>query len=55
MWQQKLSSRKLWAAIAGFVVAVMSLFGFEELAIKVAAVISAAGVIIAYIFGQGYI
>lgn len=56
MWKQKLTSRKLWAAIVGFVSALLVVFGVVEPTIeKVVALITAAGVAIAYIFGEGMV
>ena len=52
-WKQKLSSRKLWAAVAAFAVAVCALFGIDELTVeRITALISAVGVMIAYIVGE---
>ena len=52
-WKQKLSSRKLWAAIAAFSVAVCALFGIDELTVeRITALIGAVGVMIAYIVGE---
>ena len=55
-WKRKLSSRKFWAALAGFVGAVAVFCGAGESTItEVTAVISAAGVLIAYILGESMI
>ena len=55
-WKRKLSSRKFWAALAGFVGAVAVFCGAEESMItEVTAIISAAGVLIAYILGESMI
>ena len=52
-WKQKLSSRKLWAAVAAFAVAVCALFGIDELTVeRITALIGAVGVMIAYIIGE---
>ena len=52
-WKQKLSSRKLWAAIAGFVTALAAAFGVDGMTTEqIAAVISAVGVLVAYIIGE---
>ena len=54
--KQKLSSRKLWAAIAAFAVAVATLFGADSATIEqISALISAVGVAIAYIIGEAYV
>jgi uncharacterized membrane protein len=53
-WKSKLTSRKFWAAIIGFVTALMVAFGVDDLTIEqVVSVISASAVLIAYIIGEG--
>lgn len=53
-WKRKLSSRKFWAMIAGFVAAVLAFVGTSDTAVtQVTAIISAAGVIVAYILAEG--
>ena len=55
-WKQKLTSRKFWAAVTGFVTAIMVAFGANDLTIEqVASVISASAVLIAYIIGEGMV
>ncbi len=55
-WQRKLSSRKFWAALAGFIGAVAVVCGAgESLITEITAIISAAGVLIAYILGESII
>ena len=55
-WKRKLSSRKFWAALAGFVGAVAVFCGAgESLITEVTAIISAAGVLIAYILGESIV
>jgi drug/metabolite transporter (DMT)-like permease len=55
-WKRKLSSRKFWAALAGFVGAVAVFCGAgESMITEVTAIISAAGVLIAYILGESII
>ena len=55
-WKQKLSSRKFWAALAGFIGAVAVICGASESVLtSVSAVISAAGVLIAYILGESMV
>ncbi len=52
-WKRKLSSRKFWAALAGFIGAVAVFCGAgESLITEVTAIISAAGVLAAYILGE---
>lgn len=55
-WKQKLTSRKFWAAIIGFITAMMVAFNVNELTIEqVVSVISATSVLIAYIIGEGMV
>lgn len=55
-WKQKLTSRKFWAAVIGFVTAVLTAFNVNDLAIEqVVAIISATSVLIAYIIGEGLV
>lgn len=55
-WKQKLTSRKFWAALIGFVTALMVAFGVNDLTIEqVVAVITAASTLIAYIIGEGMV
>ena len=53
-WKRKLSTRKYRAIISCFVAAVMAFLGASESAsTQITAIISAAGVIIAYILAEG--
>lgn len=53
---RKLTSRKFWAAIAGFVTGLMVYFGkTAEQADQVAALIMSAASVVAYIVGEGLI
>ena len=55
-WKRKLSSRKFWAALAAFVGAVAVFCGAGESVItEVTAIISAAGVLAAYILGESIV
>lgn len=55
-WKQKLTSRKFWAAITGFVTAILVAFNVNNLTIEqVISVISACSVLIAYIIGEGLV
>ena len=55
-WKQKLTSRKFWAAIIGFVTAILVAFGIPDLTIEqVVAVITAGATMIAYIIGEGMV
>lgn len=52
-WKQKLSSRKFWAAVAGFVTAIMVAFKVENgTTEQITAIITAGGVLVAYILGE---
>ncbi|MDY4875339.1 MAG: hypothetical protein SO389_01735 [Eubacterium sp.] len=54
--KKKLSSRKLWAAVAAFACSLAVAFGCSESsAAQISAVITAGGVAAAYIFGESYI
>lgn len=54
-WKRKFTSRKFWAAIAGMVTAILAFCGANgETTTQVTAIISAAGVLIAYILGEGF-
>lgn len=53
-WKRKLTSRKFWVALAGFVSAIIIAFkGSEETATQVTALIMAGASVIAYIVGEG--
>ena len=55
-WKQKLTSRKFWAAVIGFITAMMVAFGVSDLTIEqVVAMITAASTLIAYIIGEGMV
>ncbi len=55
-WKQKLTSRKFWAAVTGFVTAILVAFKVDNLTIEqVVSVISASAVLIAYIIGEGMV
>lgn len=55
-WKAKLTSRKFWAAVSGFVSALLVAFNVDSLTIEqVVAVISACSVLIAYIIGEGLV
>ena len=53
-WKRKLSSRKLWAAVAGVVMGVAMVFGLDQGTISnvAGAVVSVASVV-AYIIAEG--
>ena len=55
-WKQKLTSRKFWAAIIGFITAILVAFGVNDLTIEqVVAMITAASTLIAFIIGEGMV
>lgn len=55
-WKNKLSSRKFWSAVVGFAVAVAAAFGADEMTTsQISAIITAAGVLVAYIFAESYV
>jgi uncharacterized membrane protein len=55
-WKQKLTSRKFWAAITGFITAILITFNVDSLTIEqVVSLISACSVLIAYIIGEGLV
>ena len=52
-WKQKLSSRKLWAAVVGVVVGLAAAFGLSENDwAQVAGIVTSAVSVMAYIFGE---
>ena len=53
-WKRKLSSRKLWAAVAGVITGLAMIFGLDENTISTVAgaVVSAASVV-AYVMAEG--
>lgn len=55
-WKQKLTSRKFWLAIIGFVVALLVVFEVDSLKIEqIIALISAISTLITYIVGESII
>ncbi len=53
-WARKLTSRKFWAAVVGFVAPIMTLAQIpDNTAVQVTAIIMAGGTLIAYIIGEG--
>lgn len=56
MWKQKLTSRKFWAAVIGFITTILVAFGVPDMQIEqVAAVVTAGATLIAYIIGEGLV
>ena len=55
-WKRKLSSRKFWVAVVGFVSSVLIALNYSNMTVeKITAIITAGGVLIAYILGESYI
>lgn len=55
-WKQKLTSRKFWAAVIGFVTAILMAFRVDSMTVEqVISVVSACSVLIAYIIGEGLV
>ena len=55
-WKQKLTSRKFWAAVVGFVTAILVAFNIPDMEIEqIVGIISATSVLIAYIIGEGMV
>lgn len=54
-WKRKLTSRKLWLAVATFVAMLIVYFtGDAQKSEKVAALIMAGGAVVAYILAEGW-
>ena len=55
-WVTKLSSRKFWAAVTGFLTAILTIFEVDNLTIEqLVGLVSALAVLIAYIIGEGLV
>lgn len=52
-WKRKLTSRKLWAAVAGFVLGVVMLFTSGATEETIAGCVMSLGSVVAYIVGEG--
>lgn len=53
-WKRKITSRKFWTAIAGFVAMLVVAFGgTEDQATQITALIMAGAAVVAYIIGEG--
>ena len=52
-WKKKLTSRKLWVAVAGFVTGVVMLFTAGATAETITGCVMALGSVVAYIVGEG--
>ena len=54
--KRKLSSRKFWSALVGVAVSLMAMFGIDEMtAGQITGLISAVGVLVAYILAEGMV
>ena len=55
-WAKKLSSRKFWAAVTGFVTPLLIAFGVSEsVAAEIAGIIMSGAALISYIIAEGFI
>lgn len=55
-WAKKLTSRKFWAAVIGFVTPILTIAQIPENTVaQVTSIIMAGGTLIAYIIGEGMI
>lgn len=55
-WVKKLTSRKFWAAIIGFVTAVLAVFKLPDATVEqIIGIVSAVSILIAYIIGEGLV
>lgn len=53
-WKRKLTSRKLWVAVAGFVAGLVVIFGgSQDSADKISGAILSGAAVVGYIFGEG--
>lgn len=53
-WKRKLTSRKFWSAVVGFVTPLLLAFSVpSETATQVTSIIMSSGALIAYIIGEG--
>lgn len=55
-WKQKLTSRKFWAAVVGFITPILIVFNVPNLTIEqVSVIIMSGATLIAYIIGEGLV
>ena len=55
-WKQKLTSRKFWAAVVGFVSPTLLAFGVADNTVtQVISIIMAGATLVAYIIGEGLV
>ncbi len=55
-WKSKLTSRKFWAAVVGFITPTLLAFGVaQDTVTQVTGIIMSGAVLIAYIIGEGLV
>ena len=55
-WKYKLSSRKFWLALIGFITPILYLFNVAEVDVeKIVSIIMAGATLISYILAEGFI
>lgn len=55
-WKKKLTSRKFWVAVVGFITPLCLAFGVSQTEVtQVASIIMAGGTLVAYIIGEGMV
>lgn len=53
-WKRKLTSRKLWVSVAGFVAGLIIIFGgSQESADKISGTILSGAAVVGYVLGEG--
>lgn len=53
-WKRKLTSRKLWLSVAGFVAGLIVIFGGQqETADKISGAIMSGAAVVGYVLGEG--
>ena len=53
-WKRKLTSRKFWVAVVGFITAILVALHIDQMTIEqVTAIVSTMATLIAYIIGEG--
>lgn len=55
-WAEKLTSRKFWAAVIGFITPILIVFNVPQLTVEqVSTIIMSGATLIAYIIGEGLV
>ena len=55
-WKRQLTSRKVWAAVVGFITPILLAFGVSDsVTTQVTAIIMAGAAVVSYIIGEGFI